>query len=292
MDESARHSPRGAANVKTPARATVVIPCFNCEHSLAETLAALDADPDRDSLTVIVVDNGSTDGSLRVARKAADVVLVEHRQRGPGPTRNRGFVAASTETVLSIDADCLPQSGWAGALIRALEREERDVISVAGVTKPQPSDDRWSQRSDLTPHPAHVGGNLLYSVAGNAAYRRSLVLQLGGFPSVGADDAAFGVRAREAGYRFAAATSAVVYHRNPQGIRGYWIQMRKVGRYTAELTPPPRRKALWYALVMLRAAAGLRPLLRGNMHEGLATAVRALAQALGAWPVWSGRDAR
>lgn len=67
---------------------TVVVPVLNEEGFLAETLRSLRAQTFTD-FELIVVDNGSTDGSPEIAARFADRVLVEGR-RGPAWAMARG----------------------------------------------------------------------------------------------------------------------------------------------------------------------------------------------------------
>lgn len=264
-----------------------MIPCFNAAATLRDTLCAVDRLEGRSELDVIVVDNGSTDGSAAVAA-AFDGVTVEHcRRRGVGHARNRGLELARTPVMLTLDADCVPRSDWAMLLCTALDRAPADVVAVAGRTLPRPHSDRWSQRWEITPHPG-VGcaGALLYAVAGNACYRTEMVAGLGGFPPFGADDAAFGVLARRTGLRFASEPTAVVEHANPTGARGYLHQMLKIGRYTGQLEPESIGGWRWWAGRCRQAAGAFRA--EDNLTARVVCATASFASAMGA--VQAARD--
>ncbi|HEU4799888.1 MAG TPA: glycosyltransferase family A protein [Gemmatimonadales bacterium] len=84
---------------------SVVIPSFNARPWLGEAIQSVRGQtlpPDE----IIVVDDGSTDGSVEAAREAgATQVLSDGTNRGPGGTRNRGIQAASGDLVAFLDAD-------------------------------------------------------------------------------------------------------------------------------------------------------------------------------------------
>jgi glycosyltransferase involved in cell wall biosynthesis len=90
---------------------SVVVPCYNEEKTLEALVArVLGADTSGLAIEVIIVDDGSSDGSVGVAkgvaRGDARVRLVEHgRNRGKGAALRSGFAAAKGEIVLIQDAD-------------------------------------------------------------------------------------------------------------------------------------------------------------------------------------------
>jgi glycosyltransferase involved in cell wall biosynthesis len=269
------------------ARVGGVVPCRNSAATLRGTLEALNAQTCRARLHVIVVDNGSTDDSATVAASLADAVL---REATPGSyaARNTGMAALNTEIVLMVDADCRPANRhWATQHIDAWRDAPAEVFAIAGRLLPELDSDRWSQRADVTPHPVFTAdGEPLYAVGGNCSLRRVVALQLGGFPPAAADDAALARVAQNAGLRTQWRPDALVYHRNPRGAVGYFRQMRKVGRYGAELGRPvasPRRRL---AVEFARAAwVGGKNGAGGNPHEGAAAALRITAMAVGAYRV-------
>lgn len=95
-----------------PTRLSVVIPAFDEEERLGETLSRVLAYLDRrgETYEVIVVDDGSRDGTAGVARRAAEGrgnvrVLVNERNRGKGFSVRRGVREARGEFILFSDAD-------------------------------------------------------------------------------------------------------------------------------------------------------------------------------------------
>jgi glycosyltransferase involved in cell wall biosynthesis len=87
---------------------SVVIPCFNEAQTIEQVVRAVLAAPVADK-EVIVVDDGSTDGTPEVLRSAieplVDRVLYHERNRGKGSALRTGFAAATGEIVLVQDAD-------------------------------------------------------------------------------------------------------------------------------------------------------------------------------------------
>jgi len=84
---------------------SVVIPCYNAAPFLRETLESVLAQT-HPPLEVVVVDDGSTDDSSRIAESFGPPVRVIRQQnQGESVARNRGIAAARGEWVALLDAD-------------------------------------------------------------------------------------------------------------------------------------------------------------------------------------------
>jgi glycosyltransferase involved in cell wall biosynthesis len=98
-----------------------VIPAFEAEGTVGAVVAGVRAA--LGDIRVIVVDDGSTDGTRAAARMAADRVVGFDRNRGKGAALRAGFEAALADgatAVLTVDADGQHEPGCAAALIDAL----------------------------------------------------------------------------------------------------------------------------------------------------------------------------
>ncbi|MGY1659594.1 glycosyltransferase [Geodermatophilus sp. SYSU D00705] len=89
-------------------RVSVVIPAWEAETTLPDTLASLAAQTE-ESWEAVVVDDGSTDGTVAVAESVAQedprVRLVRAQHGGVSAARNRGIAEARAEWLLFLDAD-------------------------------------------------------------------------------------------------------------------------------------------------------------------------------------------
>ena len=87
---------------------SVVIPCFNEQATLLDLLRTVRAGPVQD-LEIILVDDGSTDGTREVierdARALVDQVILHELNRGKGAALRSGFAAATGDVVVVQDAD-------------------------------------------------------------------------------------------------------------------------------------------------------------------------------------------
>ena len=115
-----------------PARAAgmrlwVVIPAYDEERSIGATLRRLAEQTDT-GFRLVVVDNGSTDGTVQVVKEFAaentafDVRIVHETEKGTGAAADTGVrhaIAAGATHIARTDADCLPHPGWIAAVRRA-----------------------------------------------------------------------------------------------------------------------------------------------------------------------------
>lgn len=85
---------------------TCVIPVFNGERYLRETLESVFAQT-HGKLEVIVVDDGSTDASAEIASADARLTCLRQANAGHAAARNRGLSAATGDYVSFVDADDL-----------------------------------------------------------------------------------------------------------------------------------------------------------------------------------------
>lgn len=103
----------------------VVVPAYDEEATLPQTLAALAAQTD-DDVTLVVVDNGSRDHTGEIARAFARTVpfvvhVLDEHEKGVGCAVDTGFraaIAGGATHLARTDADCLPRADWV-AEIRA-----------------------------------------------------------------------------------------------------------------------------------------------------------------------------
>ena len=101
-------SPGGGPGPCEGPAVTVVVPAFNAETTLAETLASVRAQT-FDRFEILVVNDGSTDATAVIARRAATedprVRVIDQANAGVASARNRAIAEARGAWIATVDAD-------------------------------------------------------------------------------------------------------------------------------------------------------------------------------------------
>lgn len=109
-------------------RVSVIVPCFNREKLIGETLSNL-LNQTLQPHEIIVVDDGSTDRSVEVIRSFGNSVkLVEQVNHGPGAARNAGLRIATGEFIQFQDSDDLLSLNKVEAQARIMEATGADLV--------------------------------------------------------------------------------------------------------------------------------------------------------------------
>lgn len=167
---------------------SVIIPAYNRAGMIGQAIECLL----RQTLPpheVIVVDDGSTDDTVRVARGfGSRVTVLEQANAGPGAARNRGLAAATGDFIQFFDSDDLCTSDKLAVQVRALADSGADLAYGAWVhafisgrnlrINPLGVQQGPAGQAAL---PALLGGWLTFMPAG--LVRRSMIDKVGGYPS-------------------------------------------------------------------------------------------------------------
>lgn len=226
---------------------TVVIPNWNGMDWLPGCLEALRGQSFRE-FTVLVVDNGSVDGSVAWIRKDyPEVGLLEMgSNRGFAAAINAGVARSTTPFVALLNTDTKADSRWLEELVKTMKAEGPGTFSLASKMLDLSNPDLMENGGDLlTRHGlAFKRGNgcpadqyereeeVFSPCAGAALYRRDLFNSLGGFDKsffAYLEDVDLGFRARLRGYRCLFVPSAAVLH------QGYGSSLPR-GRYVRLVT--------------------------------------------------------
>ena len=291
---------------------SVIVPVRDRRDLLGDLLDGLAAQTYRD-FDLIVVDDGSTDGSAELAEAETRFPVQVIRQRGAGAVAARtNGVALSTGTILAFtDSDCVPQPQWLAAGVAAIEAGH-DV--VAGHT-------HAARKRYLLERSLHVEDDGLYPTC-NVFYLRRAYMAAGGFDAELSGEVGFNVsrRARDLGVgedtllgwrvrrlgRAAYVPTAIVAHAVfPPDMRDHFSRTLQVGAFPrlVKLVPELRqtllrgrvflgltRIPLYLAIVLAAVGLPLPALVASGLFVGwhFGRVLRgngSLVRKLVAWPV-------
>jgi glycosyltransferase involved in cell wall biosynthesis/peptidoglycan/xylan/chitin deacetylase (PgdA/CDA1 family) len=205
-------------------RVSVIIPTFNRRAVLERTLpTVLDQTFPPDQYEVIVVVDGSTDGTLAALRSMISRVrlrVLEQNNRGQAAARNAGLLVAEGELVLFLDDDIFCAHTLVAEHVAAHISRDYLVFGPVLVASQSPETlatkwvrsctDNWLARMSRE----GVGWPIDYNVDANCSVRRDVLLAIGGFDERFfrvRENIELGLRLWDAGVRFQFCKMAVTY---------------------------------------------------------------------------------
>lgn len=142
---------------------SVVIPAFNAEKFIGETLQSALAQTYR-ALEIIVVDDGSTDRTAELSESLAGIRVIRQANAGPGSARNTGIRAASGDWIAFLDSDDLwdrrktqCQLRYATSDVGVIHANRFHSITFGSL---------WNRQACISPSGAMVRKQALLDVAG------------------------------------------------------------------------------------------------------------------------------
>jgi GT2 family glycosyltransferase len=114
-------------NVKTGHTISIVIPNYNNSDTIGTCLEAIHSSG-HEGVEVVVVDDGSRDGSTEVIRRFPCRLIELHENRGASCARNRGASASRGDFIFFTDADCIADRNTLSAIRTALPRVGPDTV--------------------------------------------------------------------------------------------------------------------------------------------------------------------
>ncbi len=218
-------------------RVSVVVCAYNAERTMEACLASLEKlnYPDYE---VIVVNDGSTDGTLAISKRFPYCRFISQQNKGLSVARNVGAEAASGEIVAYTDSDCVADPDWLIYLVAKMETT--DLVACGGPNFPPPEDSLVPAAVAVSPGgPTHVllSDDVAEHIAGcNMAFRRDVLLRMGGFDPIyraAGDDVDICWRFQDAGYTIGFSPAAVVWHFRRNTVKAYIGQQRGYGKAEA-----------------------------------------------------------
>lgn len=201
-------------------KASIVIPTYNMREELERNLRSLERQTEPD-FEVVVVDDGSTDGTigyLKRFRGEIQLRYISHGQnRGRAAARNSGIRSAKGDVVILLDSDMVVRPSFVASHL-FLHTEKRRVVVGNVLLAP------WVSRSAISKYLETRGAHRLrtstppftFFATGNASVGRGFILDTGLFDEeiaeYGVEDLEMGYRLFKKGALFAYGKDAISYH--------------------------------------------------------------------------------
>jgi glycosyltransferase involved in cell wall biosynthesis len=214
---------------------TFVIPVLNGGPTLRRSLASIVAQQDGRPFEIVAIDDGSTDGSLRLLQKlAGDGVLrlLHGTRRGAASAINAGIREAAHPIICQVDQDVILHAAWLGELLPLFSDPE--VAAAQGHYITHSEAGVWARATgrDLEHRYSRIRGQFIDHVCtGNTAYLARALHQVGLLDErmgYGYDND-LSYRLRNSGYKLAFCRNAVSVHHWREGLHGYLRQQFGVG---------------------------------------------------------------
>jgi glycosyltransferase involved in cell wall biosynthesis len=216
---------------------SIVIPVFNGGSKIQKCISALQNQKTQRPYEIIVVDDGSTDGSLECISGNGCRIYRQPNQ-GPAAARNLGVEKARGKIILFTDADCEPLEDWLETMVLPLENDSISGVKGAYLTQQKSIVPRFVQleyesKYDKMKKDRYIDFIDTYS----AGFVKEDFLRAGQydtrFTTASVEDQEFSFRMWGLGYRMIFHPDAKVFHTHSGTLDNYLKKKFRIGYWKA-----------------------------------------------------------
>ena len=228
---------------------SVVIPAYNAQNTIVQTIQAVLEQDFSDELEVIVIDDGSIDAtaekikSFSVERPYRQLKYIYQNNAGPAAARNRGAQEAKGSILFFTDSDCVPQANWIKTMLPHLTQNTKEEIAAVsgsyGIANPENLLARCIHREILFRH--HHLLPTFPKVLGsyNFCVKRKIFEEVKGFDvayrNASGEDNHFSYKILQAGYKIYFEKESLVDHYHTVSLKKYLYEQYRHGYWRARM---------------------------------------------------------
>jgi poly-beta-1,6-N-acetyl-D-glucosamine synthase len=257
----------------------ILVACYNEAANIGKTIASLALQKYPGRMEILILDDGSTDGTADAARAAilaAELapghvchVVDADRNIGKAGVLNRGLALAETDLVLTVDGDCWIHEGAVQRLVERYAHDPADTRAVAGAVLVRNSRSNWLTKAQEWDYFHGIAAvkrmqsmyhGTLVAQGAFSLYDRAALNEVGGFPACVGEDIVVTWALLERGYRVGYCEDAIAFTNVPETLKLFALQRKRWSRGLIEafrlhgrLLIKPRLTTLfvWWNLLFL-----------------------------------------
>ena len=256
----------------------VLVASYNEAGNIADTLSSLARQDYPGRVEVVVIDDGSTDGSLAIARESASTlsrdglairVLAQPRNGGKSQALNRGLAETTQALVITVDGDSWLRTDALRKIVERFLSDPPGTVAVAGAVLVRNSRENWLTRSQEWDYFHGIAAvkrmqsmyhGTLVAQGAFSLYTRSALQQVGGWPDCVGEDIVVSWALLKTGARIGYCEDACLFTQVPTRLGQFARQRQRWSRGLMEafarhgkLLLKPRLTTLfiWWNLLFL-----------------------------------------
>ncbi len=200
---------------------SIIVTTWNSFDLTKQCLESIKENTDYGPLEIILVDNGSIDGSIqKLEKEFPEARIIKNKiNKGFPYALNQGYRAAKGPYLVHLNNDAFVTKGWLGALIKTIDSDEK--IAVAGVNETSPAEfkdkglvEKKRQKPDREMLTLPVGWITKKKFVKEIGY-----LDAEHFSPIYGEEADWNFRARSKGYKIIECSKCIVVHYSSQDSR-------------------------------------------------------------------------
>ncbi len=225
---------------KKTLKASVIIPAYNSMATIQASIEAVLGQVYDGETELIVVDDGSVDGTAGIVQHYPKARYIYQKNQGPASARNRGALEASGDILIFTDSDCCPEQGWVRGMSEAFRDESVGVAAGSyGIANPHEplariihKEIRFRHLNLMSKYPKAFGSY-------NFAIRTELFRRLNGFNAsyrrASGEDNDLSYRVLQSGLKILFLKNMCVAHYHQSKLDRYLMEQYRHGFWRARL---------------------------------------------------------